>query len=75
MMTNDQANELVTLCNGCGEPMRFMGEWPVQFPKSNGPKNIQQVYRWICRTCRTPSEASAKGVPVAISIVGMCDGL
>lgn len=62
--------DLVILCNGCGEPMRCMGEWPVQWPKAEKPKNIQQAFRYTCRTCRIPREGIKTGIPVMMTIVG-----
>lgn len=70
--------DLIVLCNGCGEPMRDFGEWPVCFPKPTGDKegttmNVQQVIRYGCRTCRTPHEGYAKGIQVMVSILGKAD--
>lgn len=63
---------LTILCNGCGEPMRSLGEWPVVFPKpTNGgtAMNVQQATRYSCGTCRTPHPHYEKGIPVLISIL------
>ena len=65
---------LIVVCNGCGEAMRDMGEWPIMFPKEEKPnKNSQQAARYACRTCRIPHPTFAPGVPVQISIVDTGD--
>ena len=60
---------LIIICNGCGESMREMGEWPVQYPKVDKPKNIQQSFKYVCKTCRTLHLEHKPGIPVMISIV------
>lgn len=64
-------NTLKIICNGCGEVMRELGEWPVSFPRHSTEKtyNMQQAFRYLCRTCKTPVESYDKGVPVGISIL------
>jgi len=59
---------LTILCNGCGKPMRSMGEWPLVYPSSDGTNNIQQGARYACNTCRLPNPKFKKGVPVMASI-------
>ncbi len=65
--------KLHAFCNGCGELMRDMGEWPVQFPRQEGVHQgacfTLQARRFVCKTCRTPSDKYEKGYPVIISIV------
>lgn len=67
-------NLLKIVCNGCGELMREFGEWPVVFPKvepseTKGAYNVQQAFRYACRTCKTPHSAYEKGIPVMVSIL------
>ena len=58
---------LNVFCNGCGEPMRDLGEWPFVWPKSNKPgHNMQQSSRYVCRTCKYPNSPN---VPVGIVIL------
>ena len=70
-LTHSEAEALILTCNGCGEPMRFMGEWPVQWPKADHTMNIHQAYRWACPTCRTPHPRTPNGLPVLIAIIGI----
>lgn len=66
-----ELSRLVIMCNGCGMPMREFGEWPVSFPKPEQPIsiNVQQAFRYGCRTCRTPHPHYDKGIPVMCSII------
>ena len=60
---------LTIICNGCGDPMREMGEWPVQWPKADKPKNMQQSFRYYCSTCRLPNPQYKPGIPFGINIL------
>lgn len=67
-------SRLIIICNGCGEPMRELGEWPVVFPKpeedtTKGSRNVQQAYCYSCKTCKTPCATYAKGIPLKVSIL------
>ena len=59
--------DILVVCN-CGKPMRFMGEWPVQYPRDPLRSNIEQMYRWCCTECRIPLEGYPRGVPVFVAI-------
>jgi hypothetical protein len=54
-MTNQEVSaffdNIVMLCITCGEPMRFIGEWPVQYPYTDKHKHWNQSVRWLCKTC------------------------
>lgn len=57
------------LCNGCGELMRDMGEWPMQYPRNKDyGGHTLQGRRFMCKTCRTPSPDYERGYPVGFSI-------
>ena len=64
---------LAIVCNGCGELMRDLGEWPITYPERGGSvqvsKNLQQSTRYACKTCKTPHPSFERGVPVLISII------
>jgi len=63
---------LTILCNGCGNAMRDLGEWPVIWPKTEGGighKNVQQASRYACQTCKIPTDDFAGGLPVMATII------
>ena len=66
-MTRDGMQKLHIVCNGCGELMGQMGEWPITHPReldAEGilkPVNTQQAFRYNCKTCRTPCLEYAPG--------------
>jgi hypothetical protein len=71
-------SELQFICNGCGELMRFHGEWPVQYPKTeDGHKtyNVQQAYRWSCGTCRMKHPNYEHGIGVYATVLKLPDQL
>jgi hypothetical protein len=64
--------KMSAICNGCGVPMRDMGEWPVTFPKGEGNPihyHTLQCRRFACRTCRIPDDKIAKGYPVMVALI------
>jgi len=62
--------DLDIICGTCGKLMRCIGEWPVQFPRdTDAAKNLQQITRYICETCRLPHPDYAKGTVVGINII------
>lgn len=62
--------KLSVICNGCGKLMRDMGEWPTTFPKEKDQAgHVLQCRRFMCTTCRIPSENYEKGYPVGFAIV------
>jgi hypothetical protein len=69
-MSEPKYGDLDIVCGTCGKLMRRLGEWPIQFPRDpDGAKNIQQVSRYVCHTCRMPHPEYAKGTIVGISII------
>lgn len=72
-MTRDGMNRLHVVCNGCGELMRQMGEWPTQFPNKletgKYTYGTQQSFRYSCKTCRLPNEHYKNGVSMMVSIL------
>ena len=52
----------LVFCNGCGKPMRYIGEWPVKLPEQttcdDRQATIATAVCWQCTTCRIPSDAS-----------------
>ena len=67
---------LIVICNQCGEPMRDLGEWPVQWPRADKLKNMQQSFRYTCATCKyTVPNSEFKGcVGISILIEGDVSG-
>lgn len=68
-MTYEEIDKLEFICGTCANKMRFMGEWPINFPKDDKPINHQQTYRWICETCRLPRPNYEKGVMICVSLI------
>lgn len=66
----EAARSLVIICCGCGEPMRNLGEWPIQYPREDKHKNIVQGFRYHCKTCKIPSPNFKPGYECSIAIVG-----
>lgn len=62
-------SELTVICNGCGKPMRSLGEWPFQWPPDVERSNIQQTSRYACGTCRLPHADFPKGIPIMATII------
>lgn len=69
-------NKFVVLCNGCGNAMRYMGEWPIVYPKFSNEEqenfkhdNTHQALRWTCKTCRTPHPTYEHGIPVMVNLL------
>lgn len=63
---------LIVLCNGCGNPMRDMGEWPICYPapKEVGPTmNVHQANRYMCTTCKMPHPDHKLGTSVMATIL------
>ena len=60
---------LTIICNGCGEPMRDFGIWPVQHPKIDKPMNTQTASCYACETCKTPHSSFKGGIPVRVCII------
>ena len=68
--------KLNVICNGCGKLMRDMGEWPTQYPRGDDqPVRVLQSRRFMCQTCRVPSDAYERGYPVGFAIVDDGEGL
>lgn len=62
--------DLDIVCGTCGKLMRKIGEWPLQFPRDpDKAKNLQQVSRYLCWTCRMPHPEYEPGTIVSISII------
>ena len=70
MMSDLVGQNLAIICNGCGQLMRNMGEWPVQYPREAEPKNIVQAIRYACNVCKIPSDKFKPGYPNIITIIG-----
>lgn len=64
----DNVAQWQIICGGCGEVMRFMGEWPIQSPREDKFSNMIQAYRWACKTCRIKSPNYDKGYCVTFGI-------
>jgi hypothetical protein len=62
----DVIEKLTMICGHCGEEMRYMGEWPVQFPKTENI-NIQQALRWTC-CCRYPVPGTEHTATYSVSL-------
>lgn len=77
MNPNVKFDELIIICNGCGQPMQNMGEWPITYPRPKETvenytqtlQNVQRASRYSCMTCRTPHAEFSKGIPVMVAII------
>lgn len=68
-----KSSELVVLCNGCGNRMKFFGEWPIVFPKYDEGKeathNVQQCWRWSCEKCTIKHPTFDHGVAMMFNVI------